>query len=86
MLLKPDRFYAGLNKSVSYFMGLVSYSMKLISDSIRECVAGGYKTLVWRSQTRARSARVWSQANMAFCTVGMQLSRDYVISFYLISF
>ena len=35
--------------------------------------------VVWRSQTRARSARVWSQANMAFCTVGMQLPRDYII-------
>ena len=31
------RFYAGLMRSVSCFMGSVSYSMKLISDSIRGC-------------------------------------------------
>ena len=37
------------------------------------------RKVVWRSQTRAQSARVWSQANIAFCKVGMQLSRDYIM-------
>ena len=37
VLLKPERFYTGLMRSVSCFMGLVSYSMKLLCDSIRGC-------------------------------------------------